>query len=523
MKGRYVLGCLLSLLFAYGQPSIGLLTVEYQPPSPPPWGFLCHCLPSTVSPELMGTFLTLAEGDTMTAAAIQRDWLRLQSSAAFASVAYRIDTLGDNIVELRWIVTPRCLHALMPEVTVGANVGNGGLALQLSHIWGMGERLLLRLRYRWELSLRWDADADLFLPLAKSIELNANAHLHRYRRTYTLRLSSPLSHPTFPWGWGAQWGREQGTSWDFRGQDFPPYRRHSHHLTAWFRWGTQQQDQLFITIAAIAQPASTDPGYRQAFDDTALLLFGIGSLAQRPHSVPSPYVAAESCAVVTGAWGAVTLGIGFPIGPTGERLSYIGGELEQSLGKEWLLLSGRIAAGNAFVQRIPRYTALETSLSGWLAFPATPLLLFWEGYHCNVWNWPAYRAERLDFLSGFPAPFPSPAADNRMELRTELRWRGKAFEREADWTLSLFHHVGTIWNQGIRLTHARFQNVVGAGIRMHIGRKHLLQWGIRAEVGYSFTLHRVLPTLRIELSDLPKTLHRYRLPQPLGKPQVAAP
>lgn len=509
----------LSLSTTLAQVRIELLTVEYGRFAPPEWNFLCRCIPSHLTPGFIGTLLTLAEGDTVEGVALRHDELLLSSSAAIASVRYELDTLTEGKVELRWIVIPRCLHTVVPAVTVGAAFSSLGATVQVGNFWGTGEYVSASLRYRRELDIGWESNAAVFLPVAELFEVDAFLRLHRFRTLYTVGLSSSA----LPWGWGAQWHGERGMFWDFRSDSLPTYRGQRRQAQAWLRWGTQRRDALFITVSGMWQRGRVDSGYRQAAENTAWVLLGVGSLARRPERVSSPFVYGDSCTTVTGAWGAVTLGLGIPVTADGERLSYIAGELEQSANDGCLLVTGRIAAGNAFAQRIPRYTTLEIALSGWLAMDPTPLVLSWEGQHQNVWNWPSYRVERLDWLSGFPAPFPSKGGDNRATWRTELRWRGKPLCPELGWSASLFHHLGTVWNQGTPLTRAHFRSALGIGLRLHVEGRHTPPWQFRAEAAYNWTLQRLLLMLQVGLSPSPLALHHYRLPRLLGMPLTSPP
>ncbi len=227
--------------------------------------------------------------------------------------------------------------------------------------------------------------------------------------------------------------------------------------------------------------------------------------------------------MTAGAWGAVVLGMSFPTTAEGERGSYLAGELEQSVASDGFVAAGRIAAGNAFLRGLARYTVLETAFQGWIALPA-PLLLAWKGGHRNVWNWSgAYRAERLDVTTGFPLPFPATAADNLMELRMELRWRGNAWAPELGWTAVVFSHVGAVWNQGRRLSRVHFISALGAGLWWHIGGQRTERWSLRAELAYTPTLRRLVPRLWMEFGGSELVFHRYRLPRILGVPSAPEP
>lgn len=505
----------LPLGVALGQARIELLTVQYHRPAPPRWNFLCHCISSEPSADFIGTFLSLAEGDTLDGATLRRDELSLLSSAAIASAHYELDTLANGRVELRWVIIPRCLHTIVPTVAIGTAVSRFGITGQLGNFWwGSGERFSVSLCHRRELDIGWEANAELFFPVAELLELDAVARLHRLHTLQTVQLSSS----DLPWGWGVRWHRESGSFWDFRQDSLPLYQRRMEQLQAWLRWGMQRRDWLFLTLSGTWQRAQTQPAYRHAAENSALVFVGVSSLAQRPERISSPFVVGDSSTIVTGAWGAVTLGLGIPITADGERFSYLAGELEQSAGSGCFLVMARIAAGNAFSRRIPRYTTLALALSGWLTIAPTPLALAWEGQHQNVWNWPAYRVERLDWFSGFPAPLAGRGADNRTICRIELRWRGRQLCPELGWTASLVYYLGALWNQGTLLARTRFHSALGTGLWLHLEGRHSPPWHIRAEVLYNWTLRRLLPMLQLELTTPLPLLHHYRLPQLLGTP-----
>lgn len=508
----------------FAQPRIALLTVEYQQTAPPPWALLCHCLPSTVSPESLSPLLRLGEGDWLDSSALHDDALRLSASGQFAHIGYRLDTLQNGVVELRWQLAPRCRHLLVPELLLGSSpVRSLGLLLRTVSLWGGREELSAGLRSRKELQIGTEAWLQLIIPLGERFDVQAIAQAHRYRTTYSLRLGSlPLQLPFYSWSGGGAWEHASGRFWNFRSSEPVAYARRCDQLRLWLSWGMQQRDALSITLSSLVSSAQTDSGYRQPFDNTILLFLGIGSLRRRPYRLPSPEVWRDLCTVTTGAWGAVTLGLSFPKQAEGERGSYLAGELEQSVAAADFFFAGRIAAGNAFLGRVAHYTVLETAIQGWLALPA-PFLLAWQGRHQNVWNWGLYRAERLDVLTGFPYPFPGPTADNLMELRTELRWRGNAVGRELSWTVVLFSHLGSVWNQGTPVARARFLTALGAGLWWHAGGQTTERWSLRAEAAYVPLLRRIVPRLWVELGGTERVLHRYRFPRILGMPLTAEP
>jgi hypothetical protein len=513
---RYLGACWLSTALALAQPQLELLTVEYLSVSSPPWAPLCHCLPSRVSPHLLGSFLRLGEGDIVDSAALVEDMLRLQASGLFAQVSYQLDTLTPSALELRWRVAPRCLHVLAPTLFAAPGILHGGALVQTAQLWGNGERLTLRLSHRQEFSLGMQLQGDATLPLGERTQLELAATWNRLRHQLWLRLGTlPDRLPFRPWSAGAELSLDQGRLWDFRTESLIPYSRRQHQLRTWLSWGMQRRDQLFLTVSALWQRAHTDSGYRRAFDNTALLLLGVGSLAQRYHRLPSPEVQGDSCTFATGAWGAVTLALGFPTTGDGERCSYLAGELEQSGATSRLLLAGRIAAGNAFAQRLARYTLLETALRGWLLLPAQ-LTLAWEGQQRTIWNWSAYRAERLDLLADFPLPFPQKAAENVLRFRTELRLRGYPLAPELALGAFLFYHGGTLWNQGTPLARTRFRNATGIGAELFAGGVRTPLSALRLELAYVFSLRRFLPRLQIGIVPPQRYLHRYRFPEPLG-------
>ncbi len=517
-----LVGCCLGLPPLLAQPRIALLTVEYQQNAPPPWAVLCHCLPSEVSAEFLGRFLRLGEGDRLDSIALREDMLRLHASGALSRVRYQLDTLAADAIELRWQLVPRCRHVLAPELLLGSSVRSLGVLLRIASLWGAGEELTLGVRSRRELNLGTEAWFQLLFPLGERFDLRACAQAHRYRTAYSVWLGSlPLQSPFHHWSGGAAWEQTVGQLWDVRRPSPELYARRAGQLRLWLSWGMQRRDALAVTLSSLMSSVRTDSGYRQPFDNTALLLLGIGSLRQRPNRLPSPEIWGDSCSVTTGAWGAVTLGLSFPRTAEGERGSYLAGELEQSVAAQSFFLSGRIAAGNAFLRRQARYTVLETSVQGWVAL-VPPLLLAWQGRHQNVWNWEAYRAERLDVLTGFPLPFPGPAADNLLELRTELRWRGSALLPELGWTAVLFSHFGAVWNQGTQLARVRFLRALGAGLWWHLGGQSTERWSLRAEVAFIPSLSRLVSRLWVELGGTERRLHHYRFPRILGAPLTPA-
>ncbi|MDW8225979.1 MAG: hypothetical protein RMK93_08185 [Bacteroidota bacterium] len=509
----------------WAQPHIGLLTIEYEPPAIPPpwWAPLCHCPSKLPTPEFIARLLTLAEGDRLDPARLTEERIRLQSSGVFAHVSHLLDTLTPTSVELRWIVSPRCLNVLVPIASLSRQAHHVGALLHTVSLWQPGDVLSAQLWYRQELGIGWETALRFYLPLSSLGNIEGAIRHHRYRTAYQLSIGSPPPHqPLQRWNGGIEWCQETGKFWDLRTSAPSLYTRRDCSLQTWLAWKTQRYDQLFITLLGQWQYASSPPGYRKAFDNTALLLLGVGSLAHRYQRLSSPLLQSDSCTVITGAWGAVICGLGFPSPHGGERFTYLAGELEQSVARKHLLLSGRIAAGNAFAQRAARYTVLETALAGWLSL-APPLLLAWNGRHQNVWNWDAYRAERLDALTGFPTLFPSTATDNRLELRTELRWRGNPITPEIGWTALFFHHIGTLWNQGTQLSNAHFRNATGFGFWLHVGGTQTLRWSLKPEIAYTHTLRRFLPLLHTELTTDVEHLHRYRLPRLLGAPLTEEP
>jgi hypothetical protein len=479
-------------------------------------------LPYDAKPAFIGSFLTLQEGDIVDSAETAEDRIRLRIQPAIAAAEPEVDTIAPNRVELHWRLWLRCPHSIMPEGRLGAGMRSLGLAASAIAWSGGSERLLLRLQHRGELGIGWEAALDAELPLGELLDAEVQALLHRFRTMYRLRLGSlPSRYPFRRWNGGAEWTSAGRTWWDFRTDSVRAYTRREHLLRTWLSWGTQRRDQLFITLSALWRQATAEPEYRRAFDNTVLLVLGVSSLAQRYRQTASPFVSGDSVQLVTGAWGAVSLGLSIPTSAGGDRSSYLAGELEQSAVGQHFLLAGRIAAGNAFTRGIARYTLFELSSSGWLFLPAS-LALLWNGWHQNVWNWPAYRAERLDVFTGFPAPFPSRAADNVQQLRIELRRRGWRLTPDFAWGVALFHCLGSLWNQGTPLARTSFTNATGLSLSLFVGGVRLRPWQLTAELAYHYSSRRVLPVLRAEFG-YPVLFHRYRFPEPLGQAPSAEP
>ncbi|MEN3027030.1 MAG: hypothetical protein ABDH31_04890 [Chlorobiota bacterium] len=514
----------LSTFCTLAQPSIGLLTVEYRSPHVPWWAPLCWLTRShTPTPEYLGALLQLTEGDVIDSASLREDLLRLRSAAELAEVSSLLDTLSPSSVELRWIVTPRCRALIAPEVMLGSSVQHKGIATRLPFPFGSQGDVHLLLRHRPEFGIGWAGLLGLTLHDGVR-QFSGFGSLHRHRGSYWLQAESiPTRFPFRRWNGGLRGEHTSGTFWDFRRPSPIPYRRRETRLSGWLSWGTWRRDYVFITFAGHWQRAFVDSAFRRAFDNTAFVLIGVSSLAQRYEWLPSPYVTGDSCVAQTGAWGAVTLGIGVPTGPAGELVSYIAGELEHSATlSSYALIAGRIAAGNAFANRLPRATTLELSFTGWgYLFP--PLLLQWEGRHQNVWNWLGYRAERLDVLTGFPAPFPSAGTDNRTTLRTKLCWRGRLILPELGWYAALTYYLGALWNQGTKITRLQWRNAISTTLGLHVGGRWTLRWVLAAELAYSPTLRRFFALLRTEIPTTSWQFHRYRPPYPLGAPLTEEP
>jgi hypothetical protein len=491
-----------------------LPTIEYLPPHRSEWSLLCPQAPPSLQQlaELLGREGLFAVDSTGLALQLHR----LRASGWFTEAELLADSLAEGFGK-RIRLRLRCASAVLPSGQLTEGIGSAGLTVQLAPLWRLGDSAGFALRYRRELDLGWEAAAGATVAVPLLSRASGEIRFDRFRQQFALHIGDAAALPSLArWHAGLLWHYSNGTRWDFRSPAPTAYHRREQLLGAWLRWRTVRRDELLLTLLLARHRGTTAAPYAEAFDNTAWVLLGVASLARRGEQSAAPDRAELPILLLTGAWGAVTLGIGFPTPDGGERLSYLAGELEQS----GLLLGGRafgalrIAAGNAFIARQARYTLLQTAAHGWYRW-SPHLLLCAELRQQTLWNWERFAQYRLDVLSDFPVlPFPGPAAENAIQLRTELRSLGTLPLLPAlGWRAGIVSYAGSTWAQGVKLRSTRWSRAFGLALGLS-PRRHGGAWELSGELLFVPPQRwRGVLSLRL-LPDL-YAFHRYRLPLPL--------
>ncbi len=493
----------------------GLPTIEYLPPHESAWSFLCPHAPPSI--EHLANLLGWEGLFAVDSIGLALQLHRLRSSGWFVEGELLADTLAKEGLDARLRLRLRCASATVPSLQLTGGVSSAGLVAQFVPLQRFGDSAGFSLRYRRELGLGWEVSGGATVAVPLLSRVSGEIRFDRFRQQLSLHIGDAAALPSLArWHAGVLWHYSNGRRWDFRLSVPNPYHRREQLLGAWLRWRTVRRDELLLTLLLARHRSTTAAPYAEAFDNTAWVLLGVASLARRGEQSAAPDRAELPTLLLTGAWGAVTLGIGFPTPDGGERLSYLAGELEQS----GLLLSGRafgafrIAAGNAFIARQARYTLLQTAARGWYRWSPN-LLLCAELRQQTLWNWERFAQYRLDVLSDFPVlPFPGPAAENAIQLRTELRSLGKLpLLPVLGWRAGVVSYAGSTWTQGVQLRSTRWSRAFGLALGLS-PRRHAGAWEFSGELLFVPPQQwRGMLSLRL-LPDL-YAFHRYRLPLPL--------
>jgi outer membrane protein assembly factor BamA len=466
--------------------------------------------------------LLFKEGDALVDDVLDETERNLRKTFLFTRVAISIDTVGYDSADVT--VFTQDNWSLMGEILFGSGGGTTsyGAALREENLAGHGILLGGSALHRSENSIGWQGQGRLFYRrfLRSEWTLNAQVLSNRYRTAQSLSFEKPFITLRTPDLYAAAAVNSFGRDFSYRDSTVPqllPF--HLKRVTALYAHAAGDNDRYYVSVLASAEDVLRidNQSKRQAYDNTARLLFSLGSLRQNFFTTRG-IDSWDYKDVPIGAWGQAVVGYIIPV-KNADRLFYVGARAEQStmLNNDRAYLFGSVEAASAFTSGEARYTYLECNgIANYRV--SNTLFAVARVKQQTAWNWNAFHQLVLDNdagLRGYTANTLS--GDNRFISNIELRFMPHIDLWIFRTSLVAFVDAGTVWNQSTNLSSARIYKSAGIGIRLFNLKLSGSASVFRLDVAYNFQ-ERKFAQLIFSSDQLFSAFgtHQYRAPYLAG-------
>ena len=267
-----------------------------------------------------------------------------------------------------------------------------------------------------------------------------------------------------------------------------PYKQLKGTLFYSLAW--KSEDRVFLTLLGQADKVNRGkPEYAQAYDNSARLLIGFSSVADKyvPVEKVNTFMTED---LSIGGWGTAILGKTFALDSTGQSLFYVAAQGEKSVLFENLYLFGQATGASAFTHTRGYYTYEEFLGLGFYKF-SPDMIVGARLRQQTVWNWFAVRQLILDNNFGLRGyRLNQLSGDNRIVANLEFR----TFSDISLWIFrlsgALFYDIGSVWNQSTPLFNTRWHSAAGFGIRFHNMKASTDREVLRFDFAYNFDERR---------------------------------
>lgn len=459
-------------------------------------GSLVNSLHTLTCDYVIEDELLFKEGDELIDDVLDETERNLRRTSLFTNVRMLVDSVSSDSVDVTIRLQDKWSTAGAILFGTGGGISNYGASFEEQNFAGWATQFGGAALYRTENDIGWQG--SLYLSQRRLFRseytLLARIFANRIRTEQSLSIEKPYRTLQTPSAYFLSGINNFGDDFLYTTGTTPallPY--HIKRLNAMYSHAAGRGDRYYASLlVSVEDIHRIAPQFRQAYDNSARILFSLGSLRQDfiQRSGVNGYEIED---IPIGAWGMAVLGYTLPMNSDGERLYYVGAQAQQSelFHNENVYLWGHLEAASAFGGTVAKYTYLESAGIGhWRLSPHYVLAARFRQQ--TSWNWTAFRQLVLDNdagLRGYAAN--ALAGENRIITNVEFR----VFPSLQVWffrtSATLFYDAGTVWQQSGKIMDARVHHAAGIGLRIHNTKASGGSAILRFDLAYNFDTRSV--------------------------------
>lgn len=413
----------------------------------------------------------------------------------FTSAKIGLDSIGFDQYEAIITTQDSWSTYLLPHFSSFVGYDNYGFVFDEYNLFGTSDQLQLKSIYRQESNIGWEGSVKYVGQRIPGTDLQDSLYIkaNKIRTLQKFNLISPFRTLSTRYSYGLNFVNSFGRDFVFRSTiDYDLIKSNYTTFDLWYSHSWWKYDKLFITAKLTLNKAEREnEKYRQAFDNSGILLFNIASLSQE-FDVVDNINSFQIEDINTGGYGSVSIGKIFPIASGGDNLYYISGYAEKSFLGDRYYLYLSVGGGSGFSQySAPKYTYQESSIIYYVKI--FPKLLFTGRINQeNVWNWPSWRQLILDSENGLRGyDLNGMQGENRLFYNAEFRYFVDYELLYFKPSFVLFFDIGSIWRQDKKIYDAIFHKSLGGGVRFHFVKSLNPNHTLRIDFPYNLTTKKV--------------------------------
>lgn len=405
----------------------------------------------------------------------------LRATGLFTSVIIELDSIGFGNYNVyvttkdRWSLYP------VPVGKTGGGFSQYGITVNENNLFGTGTNITAELMNRKEndIGLQWRFELFQRRSFRTDFSLYSQFITNKIRNEFDFSFAKNFLALDDRFSYGISLLNCKGKEFIYIKDSYQLTKVDETKINIWFSRAWQRKDRVFFTTLAEYHKANREkPEYDRAFDNCGKILFGFSSISEDFFTVNNvnSYFYED---LVVGGWGSAVLGKIFPIGDNGESYYYIAGEGEKSYFIDNFYIFARLVGASAF-KRASGYFTYQEFYANIFYKLFNNLLITSRFQQQTVWNWSKLRQLILDNDIGLRGyKLNQNSGENRIISNTELRF----FPNLPLWLFNLsfvaFADLGSVWQQDVKLSKAKFLLSSGVGFRLHFNKsdnpKHILR------------------------------------------------